>query len=99
MNPRKPCRHCGHKYANRPKGLCWRCYHTRSIRYMYEKNYGGGGLGCYEYADIYGGYELPERPTSSPPGSEEKIQTMAERFAAKRRLWHPLDQACQGTMS
>lgn len=33
----------------------------------------------------------PRRPTSAPPGSEEKIQILILRAAARISLFHPLD--------
>lgn len=32
---RKLCRHCGRKYVNRPRGLCWECYRTPSVLELY----------------------------------------------------------------
>jgi hypothetical protein len=32
-----------------------------------------------------------EAPSNGPPGSEEKIQDLMERFARKRELWHHSD--------
>ncbi len=40
--------------------------------------------------------KLPESPTTALPGSEEKIQVMASRFAAEEYLFHPDDALKEG---
>lgn len=29
------CRHCNRPKVNRPRGLCWTCYKSRSVREQY----------------------------------------------------------------
>lgn len=29
------CRHCGQRKANRPRGLCWRCYYAPGVKALY----------------------------------------------------------------
>lgn len=83
------CRHCKVKRVNRHRGLCWTCYHTPSIRQAYatDSTYGQIGHG----ADVAGGYALPDRPTDTIPGSEERIRVLQERAAQGVSLFHPAD--------
>jgi hypothetical protein len=47
-------------------------------------------------AVIIGDYSiLPAEPTQAQPGSEEKIQILAERAAAGIALHHPDDRRCK----
>ena len=91
--PRKLCRHCGIHYANRPKGLCWRCWHKPDVNALYQRAHSGGwcNRNLNVNVDFYGGYGLPDRPTIAAPKTAEKLAILAERCEAKRALWHPLD--------
>lgn len=40
------CKHCHHKKANRPRGLCWTCYYRTGVRELYpsESKFCPGGM-------------------------------------------------------
>jgi hypothetical protein len=83
-----PCRHCGMAPVNRPRGLCWHCWHDADVRALYPPSaskFARRGNGCG-----HGGYQLPE-PTDALPGSEEKIRVLEERARRREQLFHPLD--------
>jgi hypothetical protein len=41
--------------------------------------------------DFYGVPDLPDQPTDTPAGSEEKIRVLTERYARREQLHHPRD--------
>lgn len=84
------CRHCQQKKANRPRGLCCRCYYTPGLKEHYPST--------SRYArrhsaleDFEGRAPLPRRSTDTTPGTEEKIRVLEERAAAGLSLFHPRD--------
>lgn len=88
------CRHCQHKEANRPKGLCWTCYYTPAVRGLYPSTShlaprSGNGWKS-EHA------ELPDCPTDALPGSPEKEAVLTERASRSQTLWHPDDRIIEG---
>jgi hypothetical protein len=89
---RKRCRHCRHPKVNRPRGLCWSCYEDPVTRAKYAPADPQGAHGAtHATADFHGGRPLPAVPTSEPPGSWQKIELMAKRWAAGLHLHHPGD--------
>jgi hypothetical protein len=86
--PSAPCRHCGGPLANRPRGLCWGCYHAPGVRDNYQPT---SKYACRGVADSYGPRPLPAQPTAAAPGSAEKIRVLEERAARGEQLWHPQD--------
>jgi hypothetical protein len=82
------CRHCGLKKAGRPRGLCWTCYQTPSIREQYASLSKFGRRGIH---DFYGLGHLPETSTSALPGSPEKVAVLRLRASRHESLWHPHD--------
>ena len=70
--------------VNRPRGLCWRCWYTPSVRNRFASRVVYGvGIG-------YFAGRLP-KPTHVPPGTEAKVEVMAERARRGEQLHHPLD--------
>lgn len=84
----KCCRHCQHKVANRPRGLCWSCFSDLDIRVLYPRNPMSGKLAV---RDSYKTRPLPENPTDALPGSKEKLLVMEERASRQEQLFHPDD--------
>lgn len=88
------CRHCGHKPAGRPRGLCWTCFYTPEIRERYpsESRYAPAqATGKEAPPDVTGSRPLPKCPVTAWPGSEEKILALQARALAGESLWHPQD--------
>jgi len=83
-----PCVHCGRNKVSRPRGLCWTCFYTPGVRERY-------GISDSIYArrgvPHHSTIAEPDQPTDATPGTEEKIQVMAERAAAGQSLHHPDD--------
>lgn len=77
------CRHCNRpRTGNRPRGLCWTCYYTPSVRDHYPPR-----------AD-----RVPVKNPSPPaladgvllrPGSEEKIEYLGRKAVRGESLFHP----------
>ena len=82
------CRHCQHKKANRPRGLCFGCYYAPGVREQYQPTSPFAHRGV---TDTYSTRPLPAQPTNAPAGSAEKINVLMERAAAQTALWHPAD--------
>lgn len=86
---RPQCRHCHDRPAMPQKrGLCWRCHREPATRALYPStskftNHGTGN-GCIAAP-------LPEWPTRTRPGSEDRIRVYAERAEAGEALFHPDD--------
>lgn len=82
------CRHCSRGKVNRPRGLCWTCWHDVEVRERYPivaSRYTARGHG-----NGPGGYALPE-PTAAVPGTPEKIAVLERRARDGLALFHPLD--------
>ena len=81
------CRHCQRRRANRPRGLCWTCYHAPGVREQFPSTSKftrrGVGHQCL-------GQEMPA-PTSALPGTEAKVAILEERARLGQCLWHPQD--------
>lgn len=90
---RPKCRRCGRARVCRPRGLCWHCFYEPDVREQFEPigTHGRRGVGSG-----YTGYQLPETPTTAPPGSIEKLQVLEHRAAARRALHHPADARFAG---
>ncbi len=84
----KLCLHCHNHSANRPRGLCWHCYHLPGVREQYPSR--SKFCGNKHGKDCCGGYALPE-PTDALPGTAEKLVVLEERASRGQRLWHPQD--------
>lgn len=83
------CRHC-QRLPNRCRGLCWVCYHRPEIRQHYPlppNRQTRCGHGSANRRAV-----LPPTPTDALPGSEEKIQILAERARLGQQLFHPDDR-------
>jgi hypothetical protein len=82
------CRHCQKVRSNRPRGLCWSCYYRPGVREQYPSTskYARRGVG-----DFNGQTGLAAKPTEALPGSEAKVEILAERARLGLSLWHPHD--------
>lgn len=77
------CGNCNNRPARKHRrGLCHSCYRRIDVRMRH-------GTRCYEKPDAKQ-LPLPE-PCCHQPGSEGKIQALAERVRLKQELWHPQD--------
>jgi hypothetical protein len=87
------CRHCHFGRVTRPRGLCWSCYYTPSIRDCYPSTskYGRRGLGNFNK-----NLPPPACPTDAAPGSPEKILILMQRAQSRQGLWHPEDADASG---
>lgn len=83
------CVHCKRRRANRPRRLCWTCYHTPGVRQMYPPS--DGWMERSALPDYCGTSKPPVSPTDAAPGSLEKIAVLQERASSGLALWHPLD--------
>ncbi len=87
----EPCRHCKKRTATRPRGLCWVCFSTKGVRDQYPSPTGD----AMQAAAVKKGTRKVERllpePTDAPPGSEEKIRVLQERWRLGQQLKHPDD--------
>lgn len=88
MGTRPTCRHCGARPANRPKCLCYPCYHTPGVREATPAKNKRGRRGV---PDRVGLSPLPPGPTAAAPGSAAKLAVMESRAAAGYELHHPGD--------
>lgn len=90
-----PCRHCSVRVANACRQLCKTCYGIEAIRTMYPplvtytlrrglESTNGSEAQTYERP-------LPPLPTAALPGTEDKIDVMAERARQRQCIWHPDD--------
>lgn len=86
--PRPPCRHCQARPANRPKGLCWRCWDSPDIRKRHPSTSPHARRSAA--ADMVVA-SLPPAPVAAAPGSEEKIRAMADRVERREATFHPDD--------
>lgn len=88
VSPR--CQHCHTHAVNRPRGLCWTCYYDPDISPLYppDPTRHGNARG---WRPDFNGTPQPPEPTHTQPGSEEKIEVLAERARLGLALHHPLD--------
>ncbi len=92
----QPCRHCGRtvKFL-RPRRLCWTCYYTPGVKYLYPPTSKFARFGAGIGVAIFTGPRPLGEPTMASPGSEEKIAILEARAAAGQRLFHPQDEQSQ----
>ena len=85
------CRHCRNprRTVNRPRGLCWRCWHDPAILTQYPST------SIYArrspVADSHHARPTPRTPTTALPGTPSKIAVLEARAARGEALWHPED--------
>ena len=85
------CRNCSFPLAHRNRrirGLCWRCSTDPEAkrRFPSQSKYAPSPTERGNYRA-----PLPPQPTSTQPGSEERIRVLAERAAKGMQLFHPMD--------
>ncbi len=88
-----PCVHCKVGKVNRPRGLCWPCYHIPGVKEQYPSTsmYARRGV-----SNITGAPKLPSKPTTEPPGTPAKIEVMGARAALGHEVFHPADAKFPG---
>jgi hypothetical protein len=87
------CRHCGpatRRVANRPLGLCCRCYYTPGVREQYPSTSPHARRG--HGAGVTGERPLPPEPTDAAPGTSAKVAALEQRARLRQQLWHPDDR-------
>lgn len=89
----KLCQHCNTDRYIKGRGLCYFCYSKPAIKSMYspKTNQRDIQMTCSRAGDFYGGYHPPAKPTPAMPGTEAKMQALAERVANRVALWHHQD--------
>ncbi len=83
------CRHCSRPKVNRPRGLCWDCYYAPGVRDQYPvvdmaSNRRGHSNGYRVTA-------IADEPTTTLPGTAERLAVLEQRAASGMSLWHPRD--------
>lgn len=83
------CVHCGLKEAKASRGLCYTCYRQGDIRTLYR-----GASSKYAVHGVGNDNAEPpacQQATDAPPGSVEKLDTLAARAERGEALYHPAD--------
>lgn len=84
----EPCRVCGLKPSNRPRGLCWRCYYSTGVRELAPVRARCHGSRLVNpTADGH----APASATEAAPGTPEKVSELEARALNGEALWHPGD--------
>lgn len=87
---REMCIHCKERRSNRPRGLCFDCYYTDSIRGLYPSK--RPWIECMgETEEDFADFPLPDAPTRALPGSKAKQYIMRARWRRGMHPHHPLD--------
>lgn len=81
------CLYCGTTRTHRRRrGLCWRCHRSDRVRARFNRRWTfaptAGPLG----RDFPGQPMQPREATQAAPGTREKVEVMASRYAARRSL-------------
>lgn len=86
--PKKICQHCNKSTVSRPKGLCWKCYHTPGVAEMYKtlSKYANRGVGHFS-----GRARPASDPIHEPKTRQEKEKILAGRAERGEELFHPDD--------
>jgi hypothetical protein len=82
------CIHCGKHPFREKRGLCYACRLVPEIRDLYRKKTKYSPT--LEWQDV-GKVPPCDTPTDAIPGTEAKIQAMAERARLRVGIFHPLD--------
>jgi hypothetical protein len=80
------CVHCNYSAANRPRGLCWRCYYLPGVKELHPSN--------SKYARRGVGNDTPRspcEPTDALPGTTQKLAVLERRAALGQLMFHPRD--------
>lgn len=80
------CRDCGKTPAKSPRGLCWVCYRTPSVRARYPISAKYGRKTWPKYTAL-----PPAEPTQAIPGTPEKIEVLQSRASQGVELHHEWD--------
>ncbi len=91
---RPKCRHCNHRVACKPRGLCHPCYWDLPTRDLYPRQ---TPLPCVDDDEIVPSRE-PAGGVNAPPGSEAKLRLMAERAARGEGLCTKKDEPVEVTL-
>lgn len=88
--PRQPCQHCKQGLVVRRYNLCWSCFYNPKIRELYKPPVTKVNRRGSATEETHG-RPLPPHPTSSWPGTAEKVEVMRDRLLAGYHIHHPLD--------
>lgn len=88
------CRHCGSRYGNKPRQLCYACYMDPQVRWMH------GLIPCksnrHGTAHEYNGPSRRGEPTPHRPFSEGCIAAMQARVERGEAVKQPGDATLDG---
>lgn len=88
------CVNCGNPKVNRPRGLCWSCWHKPAVRAATPLIRVASNRRSPVGPDLYSSAPLPASPTPQRPGTPEKVAAMPDRAMRREQLFHPLDGLC-----
>ncbi len=84
------CRHCKVKTANRPRTLCWTCWHAPGVKESYPTNptyrFGNGTDATKDSRT-----RVSALPTKAMPGVPGMVAEMERRAAAGQPIFSPGD--------
>jgi hypothetical protein len=86
MKPK--CKNCRRLPVNRPRGLCWGCWHKPEVlaRFPITSKF------CPQVPTLGNSQKLPaDQPTTSRPGTLTKVAVLEFRASRGLALWHPGD--------
>jgi hypothetical protein len=87
VKTQRNCRHCNQRKANRPRGLCWKCYHTPGVRGLYPST----SKFAPKSSAWLSGETKPCEPTKAMPGTAEKMEALSGRAERGEELFHRKD--------
>jgi hypothetical protein len=88
--PKRTCRHCHRRAANRARGLCFACHSQPAVRALYPPTSPTHRRGV---PDTHSPRPLPATATTAGPGSRAKVAVLEQRAAQRLTLWHDDDAA------
>lgn len=88
---RDKCRHCHGRGVNRPRGLCWRCYHLPGVKDRYPALMNGTGRARAYGLGLVAPVKQAAQACAARPGTEGKMVVMRQRLERGEHLHHPED--------
>lgn len=86
----RSCKHCGRTTRGASRGLCWPCFKKPHIRAMYPVIRNTAPLARMARA-LRVAFREPLEPTTTTPGTEERIRVYQQRVDAGEQVFHPKD--------
>lgn len=90
ISRRSQCRHCRRIRGRRPRGLCWKCYFTPTIRRRYPTRR-NQFCDLPRVGDVNRNAPLPTVTSRALPGSAEQLDILERRAAQGLSLFGPRD--------